>query len=389
MSGPMLGSASDTGRNLAVIAAGGTGGHMFPAQALAEELVGRGWQVALITDRRGAGWIEAARAHNGVLSAIAIHVLPAEQLGGGIVRKAQGAVALLRSFLAARELLRRLRPAVAVGFGGYATLPTIYVASREHIPTVIHEQNALLGRANRMLAARVRAIATSFDHVARLKAGAHRIVLTGNPVRPAISAVGLDPYRAPDATERIRLLVFGGSQGASVFGRIVPPALAKLPPALQSRLAVVQQCRPADLESVREIYAAAGIEAELAPFFADVPERFRRAHLIVARAGASTVAEIQAVGRPAILVPYPHAADDHQTFNARVMQHAGAGWLMPERYFTIDNLVLALERLFKPDNETLNELAGLARALSRTDAARRLAELVASVAGHDRLERAA
>ena len=220
----------------------------------------------------------------------------------------------------------RLRPALVVGFGGYASVPTVYAAQRAGLPTLLHEQNAVLGRANRMLAAQARAVATSFPETAALGKATPR--LTGNPVRPAIAALGEQPYPAMDGT--LRLLVLGGSQGARVFARLIPAALAALAAERRRQIAIAQQCRPEDLEQVRSAYAALGQPAELADFFTDVAERLAIAHLVISRSGASTVAELAAAGRPAILLPYPHATDDHQTANATAFAGAGAGWLMPE-----------------------------------------------------------
>ncbi len=358
---------------LVVLAAGGTGGHMFPAEALAGELVGRGVAVALVTDKRG-------QAFDNRLPGVALHRVRAGRPGTGIGSKLLAFCEIALGLVAARRLLRRLAPAAAVGFGGYPSVPTMMAASGLGVPTVIHEQNARLGRANRWLAPRMRRIATSFAHVDGLRdADRTRIVETGNPVRPAVVAEGGVPYAAP-AMGPIGLLVIGGSQGARILSAVVPAALALLPSELKARLSVAQQARPEDIDAVRSTYAANGIRAEVASFFADAPVRMARAHLVISRSGASSVAELCVIGRPAILVPYRYAADDHQTANAEALAAAGAAWVMDEDAFTPPALAQRLETLFAQP-ELLTAAAGAARSLARPDAARRLADLVLQTAG--------
>jgi UDP-N-acetylglucosamine--N-acetylmuramyl-(pentapeptide) pyrophosphoryl-undecaprenol N-acetylglucosamine transferase len=347
-----------------LLAAGGTGGHMFPAEALARALIDRGRRVILVTDRRGRGFGDR-------LPAVEVFRITAAGLAGGsLLRRAQGIAQLLRGYLQARRLVTRLRPALVVGFGGYASVPTVYAAQRAGLPTVLHEQNAVLGRANRMLAAQARAVATSFPETAAL--GKATPCLTGNPVRPAIAALGAQPYPAMDGT--LRLLVLGGSQGARVFARLIPAALAALAAERRRRIAIAQQCRPEDLEQVRSAYAALGQPAELADFFTDVAERLAIAHLVISRSGASTVAELAAAGRPAILLPYPHATDDNQTANAAAFAGAGGGWLMPEANASPESLAQHLAMLL--DNPAaLSEAAAAAHNFGQGDAAVRLADL--------------
>jgi UDP-N-acetylglucosamine--N-acetylmuramyl-(pentapeptide) pyrophosphoryl-undecaprenol N-acetylglucosamine transferase len=280
-------------------------------------------------------------------------------------------------FFQARGLLARLKPAVAVGFGGYASVPTMLAASLSGVPTVLHEQNAVLGRANRLLAKRATRIATSFASVAFISGG-DRAVLTGNPVRPGIAVLADQPYAAPPSGSAIQILVVGGSQGARVFSRLIPEAVALLPAELQRRLRIAQQARAEDLETARANYAPLAAAVELAPFFGDMPERLRAAHLVICRSGASTVAELTAAGRPAILIPYPFATDDHQTANARALDTAGAAWLMPEAQTTPAMLADRLASL-AADTERLGRAADVARALGRRDAAARLADLVTSL----------
>ena len=362
-----------TGRHLVVLAAGGTGGHVFPAEALAVELAGRDCRLALVTDRRGG-------AVSGVSAPVETHRIRA----GGVAGKS--ILALLRSApelaigtLQAHRLLRRLAPGVVVGFGGYASVPTMLAAAFAGLTMVIHEQNALLGRANRFLAPRVERIATSFAQSEGLPDdAAPRTVHTGMPVRPAVMAKRRAAYPPLSGEGPLCVLVLGGSQGAHVFSEVVPKAAWLLSEAWRGRLRVAQQCRPADMEETRQAYQTVGVEAELATFFNDVPERLAAAHLLIGRAGASTIAEITAVGRPAILVPYPHAIDDHQTANAHAIDEAGAGWLIPEEAFTPAALAARLEELFALPL-TLEKAAAGARAAGRPDAAARLADVVCAL----------
>jgi UDP-N-acetylglucosamine--N-acetylmuramyl-(pentapeptide) pyrophosphoryl-undecaprenol N-acetylglucosamine transferase len=356
---------------LVVLAAGGTGGHMFPAEALAGALIARGHKVALVTDARGKGFGDR-------LPQVEVHRISAGGLAGrGLVARARGALQLLGGLFQARGILRRLSPAIVVGFGGYASVPTVMAAQRAGIKTVLHEQNAVLGRANRLLARRAAKIALSFDHVAGLPGGdGDKTVITGNPVRPAIAAVADFPYPAQGGD--LRLLVTGGSQGARVFGHVVPAAVAMLPETLRARLRVAQQCRAEDFSTAKDAYDRLGVAAELATFFADMPERLAASHLAVMRSGASTVTELCAAGRPAILVPYPHAADDHQAANARAVAASGAAWVMPEPEFTAVALADRLNALLAAP-AALAAAAAKARAAGRRDAAERLADLVLSL----------
>jgi UDP-N-acetylglucosamine--N-acetylmuramyl-(pentapeptide) pyrophosphoryl-undecaprenol N-acetylglucosamine transferase len=352
-----------------VLAAGGTGGHLFPAEALAAELVAQGRQVHVLTDSR-------TDAFAGHISGVEIHNVRAGRLGGGPMRAAQGLAKLAAGVLQARRLLRRLSPAVVVGFGGYPSVPTMLAAVSLNLPTLIHEQNAILGRANRLLASRVRRIATGFPTTAGLRPSDHaRALYTGNPVRPAILALGEIGYSSPEPGGAIELLVLGGSQGAHILAEVVPAALAMLPQALRSRLHVSQQARSEDIASVVKAYAAAAVSAEIENFFTDVPQRLARAHLTICRAGASTVAELGATGRPALLIPYPYATDDHQTANARAFAMAGAGRLIQQARLRVEELSTAVEELLG-DGRALTLMAQHAAAFGRRGAARQLANLV-------------
>lgn len=351
---------------LILIAAGGTGGHVFPAQALAAALAARGREHGFITDRRGAEF------HSGEVYRVSAAAVTGRSLAGRL----RGLAAVAFGLLQARRLLRRLAPAGVVGFGGYASVPAVLAAAQLGLPTVIHEQNAVLGRANRLLAPRVGALATAFAEVAQLSdSDRAKAELTGNPVRAAVAALSEISYPAPGIDSSLSILITGGSQGAAVMTQVVPGAFSSLPGPLRRRLRVVQQCRPEHLDAARAIYHEAGIKAELAAFFDDMPQRLKTAQLVIARAGASTVAELTAAGRPAILAPYPAAADDHQTANAHAFERAGGGWLMGDSEFTTE-AVAARVAGFLEEPQRLAEAAAKAHAMGIPDAAGRLAGLV-------------
>lgn len=351
------------------LAAGGTGGHVFPAEALAQTLLERGHRLALVTDRRG-------HAYGGTLGQLETFRIAAGGLAGrGLLPRIRAVAELGLGVVQARSLLSRLKPDAVIGFGGYASVPTMLAASWLGIPTAIHEQNAVLGRANRLLASRVQRIATCYAQVQNLDPTWNRkVVHTGMPVRAAVVAMRETRYPELEGDSPIRLLVLGGSQGARILSEVVPAALERLPQALRHRLEVAQQCRPEDMDAVRTLYDDNAINADLATFFADVPERLAAAHLVIARSGASTVGELTVLGRPAILVPYPHAIDDHQTANARAVDEAGGAWLMPQPAFTPEALASRLQSLLTQPG-TLARAAGCARAAGRPDAATQLADL--------------
>ena len=357
---------------LVILAAGGTGGHMFPAEALARALIARNIRVALLTDQRGQAFGEN-------LPSVEVHRIRASRLPRYALDRLRAVIEMGLGGLEARKLLRGLSPSVVVGFGGYPSIPTVFAASLAKIPIVLHEQNALLGRANRRLASRAQAIATSFAKVAHMPATAHT-VLTGNPVRPGVLAVRDIPYAEPAADGPLSILVTGGSQGARIFSEILPAAMALLPPELKVRVKIVQQCRPEDIETVTAEYRTAGIDAELSTFFNDVPARLAACHLAITRSGASTVAELGVAGRPAILVPYPFATDDHQTSNAEAFAQTGGAWVVSQRILTPKLLADRIVGLAAhPD--TLARAAEAARQEGRPDAADSFAELVISQIG--------
>jgi UDP-N-acetylglucosamine--N-acetylmuramyl-(pentapeptide) pyrophosphoryl-undecaprenol N-acetylglucosamine transferase len=356
-----------------VLAAGGTGGHIFPAEALAEELRLHGVRAVLVTDSR-------ASDYKGVLGTLERHTVRAGTFGRGMARKLMAAGDIALGILQARKMLKRLKPQAVVGFGGYPSFPTVYAASGMGIPVIIHEQNSVLGRANRVLVKRVNHIATTFPDTRFIgDEYAAKAVLTGNPVRASIRALRDVPYPELSADSHIRILVTGGSQGASIFSQIVPAAVAALPGALRSRIRIDQQCREMDLESARAAYAQMNVSADLSTFFADIPARLASAHLVIARAGASTICELTAAGRPSIVVPLPTAMDNHQYYNANALEEAGAGWVMPQDGFTAAALSTRIES-FLTLPESLARAAANARKSGKPDAARNLAALVLGVA---------
>jgi UDP-N-acetylglucosamine--N-acetylmuramyl-(pentapeptide) pyrophosphoryl-undecaprenol N-acetylglucosamine transferase len=360
------------GAPLVLLAAGGTGGHLFPAEALGAALALRGAQVALATDTRAAKFGDRF-SH--------VHVIPSATLRGrDPISLARTGATLLFGAAKAFALLGSVKPAVVVGFGGYPSVPPLLAATLRKIPTVIHEQNAVMGRANRFLAPRVTAIATGFAGVTENDPPlAAKTTHVGNPVRPAVMDAAAVPYETPKIDGPVRLLVFGGSQGARVMSEIVPPAVARLDEHLKMRLKIVQQAREEDLPRVREAYAKAGVKAELAPFFGDLPARMADAHLVISRSGAGTVAELAAIGRPAILVPLPHALDQDQAANAAVLEKAGGAIRLLQADFTPDRLASDIADL-AGEPERLSNMAKSAKAAGTLDAAARLAELVFKVA---------
>jgi UDP-N-acetylglucosamine--N-acetylmuramyl-(pentapeptide) pyrophosphoryl-undecaprenol N-acetylglucosamine transferase len=360
---------------LILLAAGGTGGHLFPAEALGVELMKRGLRVRLATDSR-------ALRYSGLFTKDMIDVVPSETVRGrtpwslaytGVMLAAGTAVAL--------NLMRKLKPAAVVGFGGYPTLPPLLAARLVGIPGIIHEANAVLGRANRFLSSRVIAIATSLPGVLdRDPALAAKTTTVGTPMRPAILAAAAVNYVAPEPAGPIRLLVVGGSQGARVMADIVPGAIERLEPALWSRLMLTQQVREEDMARVRAVYDRLKINAELAPFFGDLPAKLASHHLVVSRSGAGTVAELGAIGRPSILVPLPGSIDQDQFANAGVLAQADGALRIPQAEFTPDRLAAEISAL-AAEPARLTAMAAAARTVGRLDAAQRMADLVMKVAG--------
>lgn len=357
-----------------VLAAGGTGGHMVPAHALAAELSARGHGVLVITDARGA-------KIPGLFEKIPVHVLPAGRLGGNPIAWIKAAFSVLAGRREAKAIYRDHPPDAVVGFGGYPAFPSLLAASARGIPAVLHEQNAVLGRVNRLLASRATAIGTAYPQIERLKPRHQdKAVLVGNPVRAEIARIGEMPFPPFDDTAPLKILVTGGSQGATILGQVVPSGLGMLEPSLRHRLQVVQQCRPEDVEEIRARYSDLGIPAELMTYILDMPEKLADAHLMIGRAGASTIAELTAAGRPAILIPFGAATDDHQTANAREMTRAGGARTIKQDEFTPETLARQIEAITL-DPQALANAAGRSLSVGRPHAARDLADLVERVGG--------
>ena len=352
-----------------MLAAGGTGGHLFPAEALASVLGARGCDVVLATDER-------VLQHSTQFAPDHVFMIPSATF------KSRRPLALLATafrlvsgFARAVAVIRRVRPAAVVGFGGYPTVPPVLAAWLLGVPTVLHEQNGVLGRANRFLAPKVRAIGTGLERVKGLDGAlAAKARFVGNPLRPAVLRA-ISPYPALTETSMFELLVTGGSQGARVMSDCVPEAVALLPEALRKRLHIVQQARGEDVERVRQSYAASGVNAEVTGFFTDLPERIAKAHLVIGRAGASTVAELAAIGRPSILVPLPHSLDNDQAANAAFLSEAGAADVINQAAFTPQWLSQRLQQLMT-DTKSLTDSAQSAKKRGITDGAERFADLV-------------
>ena len=350
-----------------VLSAGGTGGHLFPAQALAGVLARRGRGIVVMTDTRFANYATA-------FPGARIETVPSSPFNA-----VAAPFKIMAGIAIAFTKLLKLKPAAVVGFGGYPSVPVMLAANLARLPTAIIEQNAVVGRANRLVMNRVRIVAAAFPIARFAPSDKSKIVLTGNPLRPEVEALWGAPYEMPQAGGVLRLLVFGGSQGARAMSEIVPAALTRLPHDLKKRLSVVQQCRPEDIETVRQIYANAEIRCELRSFFSDLPRRMADSHLVIARSGAGTVAELMAIGRPAILVPLPGALDDNQTPNADILVRAEAGWRVAQAELTPDVLAQMLVRIFAEPRD-LARRAACAHAIAVPQAAEKLADVVENLA---------
>ncbi len=358
---------------LVALAAGGTGGHMVPAHVLAQELRARGHDVMLLTDRRGA-------AVPGLFAGVVSHELDSGHMTGGLLTRLNAVFRIMHNIGHIRRIFRQQTPDILVGFGGYPSLPGLIAARLAGIATVLHEQNAVLGRTNRLLARGADILALSFAVTEKLPDSVvHKMSVTGNPVREDISVLARKPYPQTGEDHMLRLLVVGGSLGARILSDIVPDALSLLPPHLRRRLQVTQQCRAEDIERVEARYQATEIAAEFATYLEDMPDRLMWAHLVIGRAGASTLAELTAAGRPSILVPLPIAADDHQTVNARRLADVGAAWCIPQPEFTPQALAKQIQKLAL-EPRRLEEAARKARELGRPLAVISLANLVEETA---------
>jgi UDP-N-acetylglucosamine--N-acetylmuramyl-(pentapeptide) pyrophosphoryl-undecaprenol N-acetylglucosamine transferase len=359
-------------KGIVMLAAGGTGGHLFPAEALAHSLKARGYSVHLVTDSR-------AERYAGKFPADEIHVVPSATIGSkNPVSVAKALFTLWQGTNQAKALMRRIKPVAVAGFGGYPTVPPLLAASRLGLPTMIHEQNAVMGRANKMLAPKVKAIAGGFLPETDGPFAA-KTVTTGNPVRPAVLAAAVQPYVPSAGGNPFRLVVFGGSQGAQYFSSAVPTAVTLLPEELQQRLVITQQARPEDLESVKACYAKLGLKADVSPFFTDMAERIGAAHFVICRSGASTVSEISVIGRPALFVPYPFALDHDQAANAALLVEKGGAKVVQQSKLSAEKLAEILTRAMQ-DPQRLLETAHAAKQAGKPDAANLLADLVEAIA---------
>lgn len=364
---------SENKKQTIVLTAGGTGGHVFPARALAQDLISRGYNVEFITDMR----CDHYREH---FKDIPFHPIRSSSLRGGILGKIASVYAMALGYFQARSLIEKIKPAVVVGFGGYPSVPGVLAAQRKNIPTIIHEQNAILGKANAYLAPKSDRIALSLPYVEGLdEVDSVRTVLTGNPVRPQFSELYSKPYPVFDNSSILKIFVMGGSLGATVFSDVVPEALKRLDPAYRNRIEIIQQCRAEDIQRTKAAYDEAGVRARLEVFFNDVATELERCHLVISRSGAGAVAEITAAGRPAIFVPYPWHADQQQKINAEAVSEAGGAWVMTQNGFTEEALATRIE-MFLQAPETLFRAAESSRSCGRPDAARKLGNLCVAIA---------
>ncbi len=351
-----------------ILMAGGTGGHLFPAMSLAQELNRRGHEVHLATDER-------VESYGGDFPAKEVHIIPAATPSiGNPVKFAIAGFIILGGIAKAFGVMARVRPDAVVAFGGYPSFPPFMAASLLRIPGVLHEQNAVLGRANRALLRFARALAAQFEQTRGAENFRLEMIVTGNPVRDQVRRLANIDYPDPEGQGPLRLLVFGGSQGARAFSDLVPPAIASLSDDLKARLIVTQQCRSEDMERVTSAYAEARVNVELATFFSDLPERMAMSHLVIARAGASTISELGVLGRPAILIPLPGSLDQDQRANALVMEEAGGGWLVEEDTLSPQSLGKRLTDLLG-DADALKSAAAAAKTIGKSDAVERLAEI--------------
>ncbi|MGV1752347.1 undecaprenyldiphospho-muramoylpentapeptide beta-N-acetylglucosaminyltransferase [Agrobacterium sp. CG674] len=359
-------------KGIVLLAAGGTGGHVFPAEALAYELKARGYAVHLVTDSR-------AERYAGKFPADEIHVVPSATIGSkNPIAVAKALLTLWKGLRAARRLVTKLKPVAVVGFGGYPTVPPLLASTGLGVPSLIHEQNAVMGRANKALAKRVKAIAGGFLPETQGEYAA-KTVATGNPVRPAVLAAADVAYTPSHAGEPFQLVVFGGSQGAQFFSAAVPAAICLLPNEVRARVSVTQQARPEDKDSVIASYKKLGVAADVSPFFGDMAERIAGSDLVISRSGASTVSELSVIGRPSVLIPYPHALDHDQAANAAALSAAGGASVIKQSELTPQKLSsLLLEAMNEPDR--LAQTAAAAKATGKPNAAGALADLVEAIA---------
>ncbi len=363
---------SDNDKGVIFLAAGGTGGHIFPAIALGEEMSRRGYKAILLTDKRTEKYLPKSEH-------ISVEFIPVRYPYGSLKNKALGAISQITSYRRAKKLIKKYNTKCVIGFGGYPSFPTLYAGVSKNTGTVIHEQNSMLGKANQMLAGKVDAIATAFPDVTHIEdRDLAKVTYTGNPVRPAVQHLRELPYPVFDDNTSLHILVTGGSQGAGVFADIVPTAIRILPEEYRKRIRIDQQTRAEDIERVRNAYSGMGVNAELASFFVDLPSRMAASHLIICRSGASSLAEASVAGRPVIMVPLPNAKDNHQMVNANSYEDQEAGWVLPEASFTPEALAFRIENFFKLPS-TLSDTAAKSRSAGIPDADKKLADLIETV----------
>lgn len=359
-------------KGIFVLAAGGTGGHLFPAQALAEELTRRGYAIHLMTDER-------VRDYGKSFPAVATHIVPSATPSLSKPWLLPGrALRLYGGYRKARSVLKSLKPRAVVGFGGYPSFPPVMAAARLGVPCLVHDQNAVMGRANRALARWADAVASSFPELKGLPPEAlPKLTVTGNPVRDIVLEQQGAPY--PDFS-RFNLLVTGGSQGAQFFGGFMPKVFAAMSPGERAGIRLTQQVRPENMADTAQAYSGMGLDCDLSPFFMDMPRRIAGAHLLVCRSGASTIAELGVIGRPAVMVPLPHAIDNDQLRNAESFAAAGAGWVKPQAALEPASFAQFLTSL-RSQPRQLQQAAAAALTHGKPDAAQRLASLAEQIAG--------
>jgi len=349
------------------LVAGGTGGHVFPALALAEELIGRGYEVVCLTDKRGEKFFRN--------TTLVPYTIKSSAWAGDWQGKLKAGFKIVQGMIQSFELIREFSPVAVVGFGGYPSFPTVKAAQLLKLPTILHEQNAVYGRANRQVSEKAQRIATSFKQTKLLPDSyKNKTIYTGNPIR-ANFLTSSKPYKAPTNDGAINLLVFGGSQGTSLFSKIVPQAIEKLPEDIKKRLNIAQQTRFEDVDTVKQAYQDLGIAAQIQPFFSDMLKLYQKSHLVISRAGASTVTEVTAMGRPVLFVPLASSLDGDQAQNATQIVESKAGWMVAEKDFNGDTLAAKLTELFNNPAQ-LEESASAALTLGKPDAAIRLADVV-------------
>ncbi|MGB1077257.1 MAG: undecaprenyldiphospho-muramoylpentapeptide beta-N-acetylglucosaminyltransferase [Bdellovibrionales bacterium] len=368
-----MSQTDQTGKSIKILlSAGGTGGHVYPAIALAHDLVSRGYTVHFATDHRGEKYIKGHFDYT---------VLSSGTLASGIKGKLVGLFNMGRGYWNARRLIKKYEPNAVVGFGGYPSVPAVSAAQHYKIPTILHEQNAIIGKANLYLATKALRIALSLPGGEGLEGSEKvRCVVTGNPVRPDISALFTKPYPGLHGDALLNILIFGGSQGASILSDVIPQAIENLSETYRARLSIVQQCRTEEeVTQTQKRYDDLSVKAECATFFDDMPKRLEETHLVISRSGASTVAEVSVAGRPAIFIPYPYHEDQQQLKNAESIADKGGAWVMPESGFTAEALQTQIE-MFLQTPERLFKAAESARDCAHPDAARKLGNLVTAVA---------